>query len=73
MFLVGHLSVGATAAVGLFVVVVGAVAGEGGVGLSGHCDGEEIFKGPRSVEVDVGLAGGRNRLRRMEMTGRPAI
>ena len=61
MFLVGHVSVDATAAIGLFIVVVGAVASEGGVGLSGHCDGEEIFKGPRGVEVDVGLAGGRNR------------
>lgn len=73
MFLVGHLSVGTTAAVGLFVVSVGAVACEGSVGLSGHCDGEEIFEGARSVEVDVGLAGGRNRLSSMEMTGRTAI
>lgn len=73
VFLVGHLSVDATAAICLLAEVVGAVAGEGGVGVSGHCDGEEIFEGPRSVEVDVGLAGRRNRLSSVEMTGRTAI
>ena len=73
MFLVGHFSVGATVAVGLFVIVVGAVAGECGVGVSGHCGGEEIFEGPRGVEVAVGLAGGRNRGFAIGMTGRRVI
>ena len=57
MFLVGHFAVQWAVAVGFFVEVVGAIAGEFGVGLGGHCDGEEIFKRPRAVEVEVGWIG----------------
>ena len=60
MFLVGHLAIHPAAAVGLFVVAFGAVAGEVGVGVSGHGDGEEIFKRPGAVEVEVWSIGGLN-------------
>lgn len=59
MLLVGHLAVDAAVAIGFFVVAVGAVAGEFGVG-GGHGDGEEIFKRPTGVEVKVWLVGGLN-------------
>ncbi len=62
MFLVGHLAIHAVVAVGFFVEVVGGVAGEIGIGVGGHGDGEEIFERPRGMEVAVGLAGGLNRL-----------
>lgn len=58
VFLVGHFPVHAAVAIGFFVVVFGGVAGELGVGVGGHCGGEEIFKRPRGVEVEVGLVGG---------------
>lgn len=61
LFLVGHLAVHAVVAVGFFVVIVGGVAGEVGVGMGGHGDGEEVFKRPRGVEVEVGWVGGLNR------------
>ena len=54
VFLVGHFPVHSTIAICFFVVIVRAVAGELGVGMSGHCAGEEIFERPRTVEVDVG-------------------
>ena len=60
MFLVGHLAIHTAAAVGLFVVAVGGVAGEVGVGVSGHGDGEEIFERPGAVEVEVRSVGGFN-------------
>ena len=62
MFIVGHLAIHAVVAVGFFVVAVGGVAGEFGIGVGGHGYGEEIFEGPRGVEVAVGSAGGLNRL-----------
>ena len=62
MFLVRHFPIEGAVAVGFFVKVFGGVAGEVGVGMGGHCDGEEIFQRPRAVEVEVGSTGGRNRL-----------
>lgn len=62
MFIVGHFTVHAAVAVGFFIVVFGGVAGEFGVGVSSHCDGEEIFKRPRGMEVKVRSVGGLNRL-----------
>lgn len=70
VFLVGHFTVHAAGAVGFFVVVVGGVASEFGVGLGGHCDGEEIFKRPRGVEMEVRLVGGLNRSVSRVATGR---
>ena len=61
MFLLGHLTVHCAVAVGFLVVVVGGIASEVGVWLGGHCGGEEIFERPRTVEVEVGSGGGRNR------------
>ena len=60
MLLMGHLAIHGAAAVGLFVVAVGGVAGEVGVGVSGHGDGEEIFERPGAVEVEVRTIGGLN-------------
>lgn len=62
MFLVGHLAVHTGVAIGFFVVAVGSVTGEFGIGLCSHGDGEEIFKRPRGVEVKVRSIGGLNRL-----------
>ena len=62
MLFVGHFTVHAAVAVGFFVVVVGSVAGEFGIGVGGHGDGKEIFKRPRRVEVSVRSVGGLNRL-----------
>ena len=53
VFVVGHSTVGRAVPVGFFVKGLGGVAGEVGVGIGGHCDGEEIFKRPRAVEVEV--------------------
>ena len=62
MFFMGHFaSHSAAVTIGFFIVVVGGIAGEVGVGLSGHCDREEVFKRPGIMEVDEGSAGGRNR------------
>ena len=60
VFLVGHVPVHSTATICFFVVIVRAIAGEFGVGMGGHCDGEEVFERPRAVEVEVGEPGGRN-------------
>lgn len=68
VLLVGHFTVHTAVAVGFFVVAIGAVAGEFGVGVGGHCDGEEIFKRPRAVEVEVRCVGGRNCLVSRETT-----
>lgn len=75
VFLVGHFTVqtAVAVAVGFFVVVVGCVTGKLGVGMSGHCDGEEIFERPRTVEVEVGSAGGLNCLVSRVMTVRGVI
>ncbi len=55
VLLVGHLASHAGAgAVGLFVVGLGAVAGELGVGVGGHCEGEEVGEGGVCFEVEVG-------------------
>ena len=62
LFVVGHLAIHAVIAIGFYVVVFGGVAGEFGIGVGGHGDGEEIFERPRGVEVEVGLVGGLNRL-----------
>lgn len=70
MFLVGHVAVHPAVAVGFFVVIVGGVASESGIGLGGHCDGEEIFKRPRGVEVKVRSVGGLNRLASVVIMGR---
>ena len=77
MLLMGHLAIDGAAAVGLFVVAVGGVAGEVGVGVSGHGDGEEIFERPGAVEVEVRTIGGLNcstlRVRRGKEEGRGGL
>ena len=71
MFFMGHFARECAAvAIGLFVVVGRGIAGEVGVGLSCHCDGEEIFKRPGIMEVEEWPAGGRNSLVLMLMMAR---
>ena len=72
MFLVGHLAVDASFAIRFFVVALGGVAGEFGVG-GGHGDGEEIFKRPRGVEVKIRLVGGLNCLDLLGLRGRRGL
>lgn len=62
VFIVGHLAVHTAVPIGFFVVAFGSVAGEVGVGVGSHCDGEEIFERPRAMEVEIWWVGGRNRL-----------
>ena len=62
MFLVGHFAVDSTVSIGFFIIIVGAIASELGIRLGGHCDGEEIFKRPRTAEVGVWWTGRGNRL-----------